>query len=183
MSWSPLALILAQAVFVWVDKAGVEHYTNDRSSIPRGAKVTQTEGDEISTIEVGAPSPGPQAAPAVPPQANEESPAERRNREDAWRSAFRAARTAIVEIEAEVEAERKQVEEVNGMPVTGSTVCRPNFRAGRQVYGLPQTCRPDNQRGRQQLEKNRRRLERAKEDLASLQRRAANESVPLEWRQ
>jgi len=45
-------------------------------------------------------------------------------------------------------------------------------------YGLG----PEFERTREQLEKNRKALVRAKEELAELERRAALEAVPLEWR-
>jgi hypothetical protein len=41
---------------------------------------------------------------------------------------------------------------------------------------------PDYERIRDQLERNRKALVRAKEELADLERRAALEAVPLEWR-
>ena len=117
MSFTLVALLLAQTFFTWTDKSGVEHYTDDRSSIPKGAKITQTEGDELNTIEdTTRPVAPTQVRPVA---AREESAQERRQREDAWRTAFRSARNRVADLEVEIETERKQVEEINGLPVTG----------------------------------------------------------------
>ena len=183
-----VAMLLAQTFFTWTDKSGVEHYTDDRASIPRGAKIKETGGEEISTIEVrdSTPRVTPRAQVAV---VEEESATEKRRREDAWREAFRTARNKVADLEADVESERKQVEEVNGLPVTGRISCRRTFVGvpGQvPVYGVNTAgCSPgrDNfEHSRERLEKNRRLLVRAKDDLADLERRAANDSIPLEWR-
>ena len=120
-------------------------------------------------------------APQRDPAASEESAHERRQREDSWRTAFRAARNKVTDLEVEVETERKQVEEINGLPVTGRISCR-----SIAVYGAPYQrtsgCYPMGSGNRQHLERNRALLQRAKDELNDLQRRAADNSVPLEWR-
>lgn len=178
---SLVAMLLAQTFFTWTDKAGVEHFTDDRSSIPKGAKITETSGDEISTLEVKATKPQ-----RVDPHviAVEESATEKRQRENSWREAFRAARNRVADLEAEVESQRKQVEEINGLPVTGRISCRT---VRNQVYGAPGYqvgggCYPRVDRSHADLENNRRLLQRAKDELTELERRASFDAVPLEWR-
>jgi len=186
---SLVAMLLAQTFFTWTDKAGVEHYTDDRSSIPKGAKISETRGEEISTIEVKGNAPHPVEPRAQIAMVEEETTTQRRQREDSWREAFRTARNKLADLEAEVESERKQVEEVSGLPITGRISCRRGFVGvpGQvPVYGVNTGgCYPgrDNfDHSRQRLEKNRRLLQRAKDDLADLERRAASDSIPLEWR-
>lgn len=212
---SPLLLVLVvQAqVYSWTDKAGVEHYTDALTSIPRGVKVRTTEGDEISRIDSD-----PKKLVARPAVKSE--PAAPSTSEETWRRLFREARTRVTVLEEEIEADRKKVEEVNGLPVTARFNCQTNFfvpaqqlvmvngatiSAGGQVvpgvvvngsvtgttvvrqnptffapcgFGF----NPEYERIRERLEKNRRELPRAKEELADLERRASFEAVPLHWR-
>ena len=179
MPFSVIALLLAQTFFTWTDKSGVEHFTDDRSSIPKGEKITQTEGDELNTI-VDTTKPAPAAAKPVTPA--EETAQERRQREEAWRTAFRAARNRVTDIEVEVETERKQVEEINGLPVTGRISCRSSVA----VYGVPGRIASGSCSSRsgssERLARNRALLQRAKDELSDLERRAADDAVPLEWR-
>lgn len=181
-------LLLAQTqVFVWTDKEGVEHYTDDPRLVPRGAKVKLTGGAEISSIEGAPPRPQVVATTPVPPTA----PAAPSAAEETWRRLFREAKRRVVELEEEIEADRKSVEEVNGLPVTGRFSCAPLY--GPQpvivingVSQLAPSCawvtNPEVERVRERLAKNRRELPRAKEELADLERRASFEAVPLHWR-
>lgn len=45
-----VALVLSQTVYVWTDAKGVEHFTDDQSTIPKGAKVRTTEGTELNVV-------------------------------------------------------------------------------------------------------------------------------------
>jgi hypothetical protein len=213
-----LAALLAQAtVYSWTDKAGVEHFTDDLSSIPRGVKVRTTEGAEISRVESdSAKNPRPAVVAVQPSQ-----PAVPSTSEQAWRQLFRTARTRVTELEDEIESDRKKVEEVNGLPVRAGFTCGgnagfysgpfvttgtsvvvsgqplPGFSVGGSVTGstviapsqfpvVAAPCffsfNPEWERIRERLEKNRRELPRAREDLADLERRASFEAVPLHWR-
>ncbi len=51
-----LTLMLLAQTWEWTDAQGVTHFTDDRSTIPKGAQAKQTEGDDISEV----------AAPAMP---------------------------------------------------------------------------------------------------------------------
>ena len=44
---------LAQTVYEWTDESGDVHYTDDRSTIPKNAKVRTTQGDDIGVVHVG----------------------------------------------------------------------------------------------------------------------------------
>lgn len=115
-----LAAIVSQAtVYVWVDPAGGEHFTDDASSIPRGAKVRTTEGVEVSRIESDVVKNPPRS---VTHPAPEEPPAPGRSEEE-WRRLFKEARRKVVTLEEDIEADRKKVEEVNGLPINAQYNC------------------------------------------------------------
>jgi hypothetical protein len=73
-----LLLVASQVLYEWTDAEGT-HFTDDRTTIPRGAKVKTTAGDDISVVEghgpatrganTGAPDAGVRtSAPASRPQ-------------------------------------------------------------------------------------------------------------------
>ena len=209
-----LALLITQStVYVWTDKSGHEHFTDDLNSIPRGAKVRTTQGAEISRIDTdGAKNPRPAIVAQIAPA----EPAVPSISEQTWRQFFRDAKNRVTVLEEDIEADRKQVEEVNGLPVmarftcaTGAFYSQPfpyqlgtsvvvagqplpavavtsgtTFLAPQQLYPAP--CfygfNPEYERIRERLQKNRRDLVHAREDLADLERRASFEAVPLHWR-
>ncbi len=116
-----LALALGQAtIYSWVDPRGVEHFTDDLSIIPRGAKVRTTEGDTISRIESDVVKHPPRS---VTRPAEEDGPATPGRSEQEWRRLFKDARGRVVELEEDIEADRKRVEEVNGMPINAQFNC------------------------------------------------------------
>ncbi len=203
---------MQSAVYSWTDKAGVEHFTDDLTSIPRGVKVRSTEGAEISRIDSDLTR---NPRPAVAAQVSE--PAVPTTSEQAWRALFREARTKVSELEEEIESDRTKVEEVNGLPVRTGFICNTGFvnqpivtTGGVVVNGQPlpglgvsawvtgttvinqqvplyaSPCffsfNPEFERIRERLDKNRRGVVRAREELAELERRASFEAVPLHWR-
>ena len=135
-----LAFVLAQStVYVWTDKSGLDHFTDDLNSIPRGVKVRTTEGAEISSITTDKPK-TPVVVAAVSPPSSQ--PAAPRTSEQTWRQLFRDARTKVIVLEEDIEADRKQVEEVNGLPVmarftcaTGGFYSQPIVSTGAIVVG------------------------------------------------
>lgn len=188
----------AQSVYRWADAEGNVHYTDDASTIPKGAAVFATDGDPIS--EMGAPPPvakKPVEQAAVRPGAvspSSSDPAVPTNSELYWRGAFHAAREKIHQLEDEIASDRRKVEE-NGLPISNRYHCYPGYGntavfnggtaypVGTTPYGnCIQTINPEYQRAKDRIETNRRGLERAKEDLADLERRAAFQAVPNEWR-
>jgi hypothetical protein len=54
-----VAALLGQTIYEWADSRGEVHFTDDKSSIPKGAKVKTTEGEEINTIEAPPCRPAP----------------------------------------------------------------------------------------------------------------------------
>jgi hypothetical protein len=223
-----LLLVVQAQVYSWTDKSGVEHFTDDLKAVPRGVKVRTTEGTEISRIENDVKKPAPTAQVVV---ASPNEPAAPSIAEETWRRLFREARGKIINLEDEIEADRKKVEEVNGLPVTARFNCQTGFSPypypvfGQQMVvnggsinvggqlapgfvvngsvatttvtgtGAPvitQTpmyyapcgfnTNPEFDRIRDRLERNRREVVRAREELADLDRRASYDSVPQEWR-
>ncbi|PZR07060.1 MAG: hypothetical protein DI536_28810 [Archangium gephyra] len=197
------AWLLAQAtIYSWTDKKGVEHFTDDLSTIPKGVKVRTTEGAVVSRIEsdvvVNKPVVTQQAKPA--PDTSLAS-------EQQWRSLFRAAYRRVSDLEEDIERDRKQVEEVNGMPIRAGFTCAQGWwgsagygstlmvnggglsaSTGPTITTLPTVApcyyslNPEYERVRERLASNRRELLRAKADLDELERRASFAAVPREWR-
>lgn len=187
--WSLLMLaafdVRAQtAVYTWEDAEGVTHYTDDQTKVPSGAKSRTTVGADV-TVTGPAPVVAKPAATAVvaAPGADDKADDDAK-RASVWRRRFADARNEVRRLEDEVEIERKATEEVAGMPVNNQYNC-VNFygaRGPRAPVGCFAGPNPEWQRRREQLERNRRALERARSDLSDLEREVANEGIPLEWR-
>lgn len=45
-----VALLLSQTIYVWTDAKGVDHFTDDQSTIPKGAKVRTTAGNDLNVV-------------------------------------------------------------------------------------------------------------------------------------
>ena len=158
----------AQSVFSWTDSAGVTHFTDDRSTIPRGATVRQL-GDEDPDVMIRVSpersSDNPDAGRAEPPREADDSARREREREASWRQRFTRARTEVERLELLIDKDQRLLDDPTSAP-SGS-----RGRPTRQYEGA---------KGR--LAKNRDALTRAREALADLERAASNEAVPLEWR-
>lgn len=60
-----LALALSQTIYRWTDARGEVHYTDDATSIPRGAKVQTTEGEELTVVPASkTPTPSKPSKPS-----------------------------------------------------------------------------------------------------------------------
>lgn len=60
-----VALVLSQTVYVWTDAKGVDHFTDDQSTIPKGVKVRTTAGTELNVVEVEKPAPKRDTTPTA----------------------------------------------------------------------------------------------------------------------
>lgn len=198
----------AQSIYRWVDAQGTTHYTDNAASIPQGVTVFATDGEPISemgkapAVPVVAPAP---VAVAVADKKPDEGPTAN---ELYWRGQFRAVKDKIRTLEDELTADARRVEDVNvgydcqpqlapyggyapAPQVGGSIVVGPNGVAARfgpvpqPIYVYNQCIprlNPEYERTQRRIEKNRLALARAKEDLHELERRAAFDAVPFEWR-
>ena len=199
----------AQAVYRWVDAAGTTHYTDNAASIPKGATVFATEGEPIS--EMGKPGPVPVVAAARTHDADPNVPTgSELYWRGAFRAAKDKIRNLEDEISADRHRVEDVNGLPVGLtyscaPAYSGGYVVPQTRYGSAIvvgtqgaaayFGpLPQagfitpftsciqTINPEYDRTRIRLEKNRSALERAKEELHELERRAAFDAVPLEWR-
>lgn len=172
--------VFAQSIYTWTDETG-EHFTNDVARVPHqgDVKVRVTTGDFVSTVAVERL---PAVALVVPaPVAVLD--------ESAWRATYRAARLKVRELEDGIEAQRRVIEE-SGLPVTTRMHCSVGTGlvvASGQLVGSgaarSRVCGTWHHDAEVlKLEVDRRALVRAREELAELDRRAAFEAVPLEWR-
>jgi hypothetical protein len=190
---APLAQ--AQTVFKWVDADGT-HYTNSPETIPKGATVTATDGEPISNVGKPAPPPDekrPEAKKPEPVLASAADPAVPTSAEQYWRGQFKAAREKIAATQDEIAIYRRKVEDPTGLPISGRYTCfhaqpyhyGPVYGPGyvnTQQSGCIQTPDHEYERAKEKLERNKKLLERAREELADLERRASFEAVPLQWR-
>lgn len=130
-----LASLASAQVYTWTDKDGVAHFTDNPNSVPAHVKAKVTTGDDISTVTLAETKPVAVviAAPAVgapaPVVAEDPNRAERE-----WRAAFRDVNERIARLEDEIEADRKKVEDVNGMPVGARYQCLNGYGFG---WGAP----------------------------------------------
>jgi hypothetical protein len=185
----------ADEVYVWTDSSGETHYTNDIASIPEKAKrtVRKLEG----TPDVVAPgarprrrgrpvgretgrvgTPGGEEAPAdsqpPPPQPIEETvqaPREdERVTEEQWRTMFRKANEKVKRAERKTQRTREALAKHPGQDLTSY-----DYAGNVVVDSRYQSLRV-------QLEEDEYSLGAAREELHDLERAAAREAIPLEWR-
>lgn len=129
-----VASVTSAQVYTWTDKDGVAHFTDNASSVPAHVKAKVTAGDDISTVTLAETKPVVQApSPGAPAPAAAQDPG-RSERE--WRAAFHDVNERIARLEDEVEADRKKVEDVNGMPVGARYQCLNGYGYG-YGWGAP----------------------------------------------
>lgn len=161
-----------KAIYKWTDKDGTSHFTDDVKYVPKGIKVETTVGDDLSLAYA---TPDPKAAPAAKVEPKEPAPqevAEKQRQQAEWRRRFAEARRDVQRLEDDVESDRKSTHD-------GSSAVSC-VSASTQVYGSP--CIFGLTFRRDQQDRDKRSLVRAKEHLAELERQAANEGIPHEWR-
>lgn len=183
----------ADDVYTWTDASGETHYTNDPASIPEKSRrtVRKLEGDSQGVIEprtttakaeepkAGKPADGSkEARPAEdqppPPEAIETAlsaprPDEQVS-EEQWRSLFRKANERLKRAERKAQRTREALAKLPGQDVTtydvaGNVVVESRYQSLRV-----------------QLDDDEYQLEQAREQLHDLERAAAREAIPLEWR-
>lgn len=205
LTFPAAAFAQRDGVYRWTDANGEEHYTNDLSTLPGDTVVTPVDGEELSVVRHAEPrrqepeAPGTAVASVAPTREQLEyeklkhevararietersEQALRRGDLEAeryWRGSFRRLRGSLRELQNALERERS-VFSVDGLPVTGGYLA-----LGPNCFAFPHQCafvaHLEEAKVRiRQLEREIRILE---EDLAELERRASNESVPHAWR-
>ncbi|MDP3232283.1 MAG: DUF4124 domain-containing protein [Myxococcales bacterium] len=130
-----VASLASAQVYTWTDKDGVAHFTDNPNSVPAHVKAKVTTGDDISTVSLPELKPvavviaAPALGAPVPVLAEDPNRAERE-----WRAAFRDVNERIARLEDEIEADRKQVEDLNGLPVSARYQCLTGYGFG---WGAP----------------------------------------------
>ncbi|HZJ52514.1 MAG TPA: DUF4124 domain-containing protein [Myxococcaceae bacterium] len=196
----PLVLHAATAraddVYVWTDASGETHYTNDVATIPEKARRTmrKLEGTTPDAVAPRSAIPGveperatakaadPEAQEAKkpapdqppPPQPIEESiqaPREdEKVNEEQWRTMFRKANERVRRAERKAQRTREALAKLPGQDLTAYDYAG-NVVVDSRYQGL-----------KVQLEEDEYQLHTAREELHDLERAAAREAVPLEWR-
>jgi hypothetical protein len=185
-----------EEVYSWTDANGVAHYTNDPAAIP------QRYRDQARTLDgrpVGAPEPPPKEASTAEakPSASEEAPkvatpkppperveeaeesapaplspgAAETLDEAAWRKRFQRSNERVHRAELALARDKEQLQRVSNEE--GYMVV--------DAYGRTMTAGRSTAL-RMQVSEDERVLYEARASLEDLERAAAREAIPLEWR-
>lgn len=185
----------AEDVYVWTDADGETHYTNDLASIPEKSRrsVKKLEGtpdavaprSAIPGVEREKPEPKPGEAAVAdakkpppeqppPPQPIEEAiQAPREDEtvsEEQWRTMFRKSNERVRRAERKAQRTREALNKLPGQDLTSY-----DYAGNIVVDSRYQSLRT-------QLEEDEYALNAAREELHDLERAAARDAVPLEWR-
>jgi hypothetical protein len=130
-----MAMVARSEVYTWTGPDGTVHYTDNLASVPANVKAKTTTGTEISTVASPAPKqrPEPVAPPAAPSPASAVQPDPLRLERE-WRAAFRDVAERQARLEDEIEADRRKVEDVDGLPVAARFQC---FNTGFGPFVVP----------------------------------------------
>jgi hypothetical protein len=189
-----LAPVAARAddIWVWTDGEGEVHYTNDAASIPERFRKSarslggEKGGDSRSGPEVTVVSKGDSkgkdkeaADTSVAPQPPPPDPIETAIRpprddekvsEQEWRGLFRKANDRVGRAERQVKRTREALAK---LPV--SDITSYDYLGNVVVESRYQTLKV-------QLDEEQHNLDEAREQLHDLERAAARDAIPLEWR-
>jgi hypothetical protein len=203
------AAALSQSIYTWTDAQGVEHFTDDAARIPKKAVAKALLNNSVSVVGPKTPMES-QAKPSRLGLAAASSNVDEQSRSESfWRRSFREARRKVLDLEAEIVGDERKIAEgpllrmvcqpsfspVFGLPIPGPFVNLQIAAPGVQVTSTVgpvwqnqpyPNCVPigdaDYIRAKDRLDRNRRELTYAQSDLSDLERRAALNAVPLEWR-
>jgi len=186
------AVARADDVYVWVDGSGETHYTNDIATIPEKARrtVRKLEGppdavaprsaipgvdlEKPAAKEPEPPPKQPAAEQPPPPQPIEESIQTPRDdekvSEEQWRTLFRKANERVKRAERKTQRTREALAKLPGQELTSY-----DYAGNIVVDSRSQSLKV-------QLEEDEFALNSAREELHDLERAAAREAIPLEWR-
>ena len=183
-----------EEVYTWTDTDGVAHYTNDANTIPQRYrdKAHTLDGQPVGAKEAAAVVPAPEAKPAgaeeapktaaarqaelpleesAPPPAPLSSTEAAALDEAGWRKRFQRSTERVRRAELAVERDREQLKRVANQE--SYMVVDPY---GRVMTAGQATAL------RMQMAEDERVLGEAREALQDLERVAAREAIPLEWR-
>jgi len=164
----------SQSVYTWVDDDGSVHYTDDPALVPENKKLKArtTHGADIGRVpratpaSRGDPDEAPPPAPAKLEKEKASSPRSSESsgaREETWRGKFKDVRHQIERLNAQIEADRKELETVQA-----------EIRVGADC---PECSRLKNQIRDENIS-----LAEAQKALDELDHQASREAVPREWR-
>ncbi|HVP59443.1 MAG TPA: hypothetical protein VMT11_02685 [Myxococcaceae bacterium] len=187
----------ADDVYVWTDSSGEAHYTNDVASIPERARRTArklegqtpdavaprgaipgvevdrstTKPPEPDAPEARKPPGDPQPPPPQPIEETLQVPREdQKLSEEQWRTMFRKANERVTRAERKTQRTREALAKLPGQDLTSYDVAG-NVVVDSRYQSL-----------KVQLEEDEFQLGAAREELHDLERAAAREAIPLEWR-
>lgn len=185
----------ADDIYVWTDASGETHYTNDVASIPEKSRKTARKlendppavaprsalpGDGSSLPKVTADDAPKEPRPAIDAQPPPPEPIEatvhaprddEKLTEDQWRTLFRKANDKVSRSERKATRTRESLARLPGQDFTTTYDTSGNLVVDSRYQTL-----------KLQLEDDEYQLNVAREELHDLERAAAREAIPLEWR-
>lgn len=186
----------ADDVYVWTDASGETHYTNDVASIPEKARRTARKLDneppaviprsavnpEVTSTDPKAggddsskgqrPGSDAQPPPPEPIEATIHAPREdEKVTEDQWRTMFRKANDKVHRSERKVQRTRDSISRLPGQDFTTTYDQAGNLVMDSRYQTL-----------KLELQEDEYQLNVAQEEQHDLERAAAREAIPLEWR-
>ncbi|HSP19911.1 MAG TPA: DUF4124 domain-containing protein [Myxococcaceae bacterium] len=188
----------ADDIYVWTDASGETHYTNDVASIPErsrktarkldndppavaprsasrpgdGSSLPKAPADEPPAPRDPRPSTEAQPPPPEPIEATVHAPRDDETlTEDQWRTTFRKANERVSRAERKVTRTRDSLSHLPGQDFTTTYDTAGNLVTDSRYQTL-----------KLQLEDDEYQLNVAREELHDLERAAAREAIPLEWR-
>jgi hypothetical protein len=180
--------VRADDIWSWTDAEGEVHYTNDLASIPeRYKKTVRTVGSDKSGPEVQVvgkddgkpkdrePPPETTMAPQPPPPEPIETAIrpprdDEKASEQEWRTLFRKANDRVKRAERQLQRTRDAISKLPGSDFTSY-----DYMGNVVVESRSQALRL-------QLDEDQRNLDDSREQLHDLERAAARDAIPLEWR-
>jgi hypothetical protein len=190
------APVRADDIYVWTDASGETHYTNDVATIPEKSRRTarKLDNDQPTVVPRSAVKPGEgsslpkapadeppkdprpatdaQPPPPEPIEATVHAPREdEKVTEDQWRTMFRKANDKVSRAERKATRTRDSLARLPGQDITTTYDTAGNLVTDSRYQGL-----------KLQLEDDEYQLNIAREELHDLERVAAREAIPLEWR-
>lgn len=182
-------------VYTWTDASGVAHYTNDAAAIPQryrdqartleGHPVGVPEAppkDPTTDMKPGASEEAPKPVAAKPPERAEEpfeesappplSPRAAETLDEAgWRKRFQRTNERVRRAELALERDKEQLQRISN---------QESYMVV-DAYGRTMTAGRASAL-RMQMTEDERVLTEARDSLQDLERVAAREAIPLEWR-
>jgi len=152
-------------LYQWVDDEGTVYITDSMERVPQEYRSKVRVFESGTVVEESSAAPAPERETAAPKLGPDEK-FYGGHPEEWWRQAFRVRREQILELATRIDTEQRFVE---------------TFEAGRRFGQIFDTDKVDAYNlNKEQLPRDRERLEELKDEIEKLRKEAASEEVPRE---